>query len=337
MRQILYVSLAGENRISCWSIDNDSGHLKHLKDTEVNDRPAPLAADLDNSLLFVGRRDLPCVTSYRFNSLTGDLIHVDDGPKLQGDPCYISLDKTNRYILSAYYEAGAVSVHSNDKGIFTGEKVWMQTGNGAHCIFTDSDNSHALLPHIAGERGINTILKYNFDEDTGMLNPSEREFVKQPDNRGPRHYTFHPNGEYVFFSNEQDSSVTSYRYHEGDMEELYTISTLPAHYAGVNTCAQIKITPDGKFLYAPNRGHNSLAGFSINSNSGQLKAIGRTLTEAIPRVLDIDGKGQFLYSAGLETGFISAFRISDTGNLQFIERFEVGKEPMWILILPVSE
>jgi 6-phosphogluconolactonase len=213
----------------------------------------------------------------------------------------------------------------------------MQTGNGAHCIFTDSDNSHALLPHIAGERGINTILKYNFDEDTGMLSPSEREFVKQPDNRGPRHYTFHPSGEYVFFSNEQDSSVTSYRYHEGDMEELYTISTLPAHYAGVNTCAQIKITPDGKFLYAPNRGHNSLAGFSINSNSGQLKAIGRTLTEAIPRVLDIDGKGQFLYSAGLETGFISAFRISDTGNLQFIERFEVGKEPMWILILPVSE
>ena len=337
MRQILYVSLAGENRIGCWSIDSDSGRLRHLKDTEVNGRPAPLAADLDNSLLFVGRRDLPCVTSYRFNSLTGDLIHVDDGPKLQGDPCYISLDKTNKYILSAYYEAGAVSVHSNNEGIFTWEKVWIQTGNGAHCIFTDLDNSHALLPHIAGERGINTILKYNFNEDTGMLSPSERESVKQPDNRGPRHYTFHPSGEYVFFSNEQDSSVTSYRYQEGDMEELHTISTLPAHYAGVNTCAQIKITPNGKFLYAPNRGHNSLAVFSINSNTGQLKSIGRTQTEAIPRVLDIDGKGQFLYSAGLETGFISAFRISDTGSLQFIDRFQVGKEPMWILILPVSE
>ncbi len=101
--------------------------------------------------------------------------------------------------------------------------------------------------------------------------------------------------------------------------------------------AQIKITPNGKFIYAPNRGHDSIAGFSVNSNTGQLKSIGRTQTEAIPRVLDIDGTGQFLYSAGLGTGFISVFRISDNGNLEFIDRFQVGKEPMWILVMPVFE
>ncbi len=334
MRQILYVSLAGENRISCWSIDADSGRLNHLKDTEVGDRPAPLAVDLDNSLLFVGRRNLPCVTSYRFNSLTGDLIHVDDGPKLQGDPCYISLDKTNRYVLAAYYEAGAVSVHSNKEGIFTGEKVWEATGNGAHCVFTDADNSYALVPHIAGERGINKILKYSFNQNTGNLDPMDIPSLSQPDNRGPRHYTFHPNGKYVFFSNEQDSSVTAYRYQKGNLDELQTLSTLPAHYGGVNTCAQIKITPDGKYLYAPNRGHNSIAGFSVDSNTGELNLNGRTQTEAMPRVLDIDKNGDFLYSAGLDTGHISAFKINDDGSLGFIDRFEVGEEPMWILILP---
>ena len=337
MRQILYISLAGENRISCWSINSHDGRLVHLADTKVNDRPAPMAADIQNSILYVGRRDFPCVSSYKFNSFSGELVHLSDGPKLEGDPCYISVDKTNNYILSAYYEAGAVSVHSVEKGVFKDKKVWQKTGNGAHCVFTDEDNSYALLPHIAGERGLNKILKYSFNQNTGNLEPMDIPFLSQPDNRGPRHYTFHPNGKYVFFSNEQDSSVTAYGYQKGDLDELQTLSTLPAHYSGVNTCAQIKITPDGRYLYAPNRGHNSIAGFSVDPNTGELNSNGRTQTEAMPRVLDIDRNGDFLYSAGLNTGYISAFKIGDDGSLGFIDRFEVGQEPMWILILPVFE
>ena len=337
LRQILYVSLAGENRISCWSIDSNDGRLVHLTDTKVSDRPAPLAADIQNSILYVGRRDFPCVSSFKFDALTGGLAHLSDGPKLEGDPCYISLDKTNNYILSAYYEAGAVSVHSVREGILGEEKVWEKTGNGAHCVFTDADNSYVLLPHIAGERGINKIFKYSFNQNSGNLDLMDIPSLSQPDNRGPRHYTFHPNGKYVFFSNEQDSSVTAYGYRKGNLDELQTLSTLPAHYSGVNTCAQIKITPDGRYLYAPNRGHNSVAGFSVDSNTGEIKMNGRTTTEAMPRVLDIDKNGDFLYSAGLDTGHISAFKIGDDGSLDFIDRFEVGEEPMWILIVPVFE
>ena len=337
MRQILYVSLAGENRISCWSINSNDGKLEHLADTKVSERPAPLAADIQNSILYVGRRDLPCVSSYKFDSSSGELTHLSDGPTLEGDPCYISLDKTNNYLLSAYYEAGAVSVHSVDNGVFGDEKVWKTTGNGAHCVLTDADNSYALVPHIAGEKGINKILKYSFDQTTGNLDPMDIPSLSQPDNRGPRHYTFHPNGNYVFFSNEQESSVTAYGYQKGNLDELQTLSTLPAHYGGVNTCAQIKITPDGKYIYAPNRGHNSIAGFSVDSNTGELNMNGRTQTEAMPRVLDIDKNGNFLYSAGLDTGYISVFKIKNDGSLEFIDRFEVGEEPMWILILPVTE
>ena len=293
LKQVMYVSLARENRIACWSINSHDGRLAHMSSTQVDDRPAPLAADIQNSVLYVGRRDFPCVSAYKFDTLSGKLTHLSDGPKLEGDPCYISLDKTNSYILSAYYEAGAVSVHSVQQGVFGDEKIWEETGNGAHCVLTDADNSYALLPHIAGERGINKIFKYSFNQDLGNLEPMGIPYLSQPDNRGPRHYTFHPNGKYVFFSNEQDSSVTAYGYSKGNLDELKTLSTLPAHYSGVNTCAQIKITPDGRYLYAPNRGHNSIAGFSVDSSSGEINLNGRTQTESMPRVLDIDENGNF--------------------------------------------
>ena len=108
------------------------------------------------------------------------------------------------------------------------------------------------------------------------------------------------------------------------------------HYGGVNSCAQLRITPDGRDLFAPNRGHNSLAWFSVDPDSGGLTQIGRTPTEAIPRVLDIDSTGKYLYSAGLESGHVSAFKISGDGSLDLIDRYEVGNEPMCILALPVG-
>ena len=104
------------------------------------------------------------------------------------------------------------------------------------------------------------------------------------------------------------------------------------HYGCVNTCAQIRLTPDGNFLYAPNRGHNSVAAFSVNGETGKMKQVGRFPTEAVPRVLDIDKTGKFLYSAGLESGHVSAFHIEPDGSLELISRYEVGKEPMWLLI-----
>ena len=195
-----------------------------------------------------------------------------------------------------------------------------------------------MVPHIAGEHGMNAIRLFRFDDDNGSLLPNRPAEISQPDNRGPRHYVFHPNGKYVYFSNEQECSVTAYSFDctNGLIKELQTESTLPMHYGGVNSCAQLRITPDGKYLYAPNRGHNSLAGFSVDPDSGALTQIGRTPTEAIPRVLDIDSTGKYLYSAGLESGHVSAFKICGDGSLDLIDRYDVGNEPMWILALSVG-
>lgn len=165
MRQILFLSLAREDRVSCWEIDPSDGRLDQLSSAEIAGRPTALAADLERSLLYVGRRDIPQVSSYRIDSSSGTLKHLSDGPVLNADPCYISLDNTGRFLLSAYYNGGGASVHGLIDGRFEGRSDWIPTGTGAHSIMTDAANRYAMLPHIAGEKGINTVRLFRFNEE----------------------------------------------------------------------------------------------------------------------------------------------------------------------------
>ena len=334
MRQILFVSSPGESKVSCWEIDPAQGGLTFMSSSTVEGRPSPMVADIENMRLYIGRRDIPQISTYTYDIKSGALTHYSDGAVLHSDPCYISLDKTKNYIFGAYYSAGGVSVNKVMDGVIDKNIDWIPTGFGAHCVMTDPSNEHVMLPHIAGEQGINTIRSYNFDSEKGKLTPNNPPTYDQKDNRGPRHFIFHPNGKFVYFSNEQECSVTAYEYEEGRIEEIQTESTLPMHYSGVNTCAQIRITSDGKFLYAPNRGHDSIACFSVNKSTGLLKSIGRTSTEPTPRVLDVDMTGKYLYSAGLDSGYVSAFSIGSNGKLNLIDRYKVGNEPMWVLVVP---
>jgi 6-phosphogluconolactonase len=139
----------------------------------------------------------------------------------------------------------------------------------------------------------------------------------------------------VYSSNEQGNSVTVYTYesNKGNLHPIQTVSTLPKGYDGQNSCSQIQITPNGKFLYAPNRGHNSIAGFRVNLNNGHLSPIAQTPTEAVPRAFSIDLQGTFLYAAGLETGKLAAYRIDqESGELEPNNVYDVGKGPMWVLM-----
>src|SRR5207245_9920101 len=114
---------------------------------------------------------------------------------------------------------------------------------------------------------------------------------------GPRHYTFHPTGDRVYFSNEQGCSVTFYRLDRttGALTAEQTISSLPAGFAARNTCSQIHLTPSGRFLYVGNRGHNSIAGFAVDAASGRLTPAGHAATEAVPSAFSLDPDGKFLF------------------------------------------
>jgi 6-phosphogluconolactonase len=198
---------------------------------------------------------------------------------------------------------------------------------------TDPSNKFAFVPHIAGN-GPNAIFQFRFDENTGHLTPNSPFKVEPAEHLGPRHYCFHPTQNILYFSNEQGCSVTGYRLDTsaGTLSALQTITTLPAGYAERNTCSQIQITPSGQFLYAPNRGHNSIACFAVDG-SGRLTALGHVATEAVPSAFSLDPEGHFLFAAGSASNRLAAYRVnSDTGALTPLGTYDVGKRPMWVLM-----
>lgn len=328
------MTLSGEDKISIFSFDPKNGTLEILGSNPVSGRPAPLALDPGQNYLYVGCRDEFGISSFVIDQHTGQLSKIGV-IELDSDPCYLATDRTGRFLLSAYYNAGKVAIHSiNVDGVVDKRPVQSFTTNtGAHSIQTDLSNRFAFVPHIA-DRGPNMILQFKFDEVNGTLTPNQPYTLTAHANAGPRHYCFHPTKNIAYFSNEQGSSVTVYKIDtfSGTLSPFQTVSTLPAGYQGSNTCAQIQIVPTGRFLYAPNRGHNTIAGFSVNDSTGELTPIGHTVTEPIPRAFCLDPSGRFLYAAGLQTGRLKAYSIDEnSGELSPFETHSVGLTPMWVL------
>ena len=112
-----------------------------------------------------------------------------------------------------------------------------------------------------------------------------------------------------------------------------TLSTLPADFDGQNTCAQIHMTPNGQFLYAANRGHDSIACFAVEPSTGGLTSLGQQPSEPIPRTFGIDPQGRYLYAAGQGSDRLAAYRIAPDGTLRPLATYEVGKRPMWVMVL----
>lgn len=336
MPNVMYVALQGDDRIVRFTMDAATGELEPLDELAVPGGPAPMAVDPAQRYLHVARRGECKISSYRIDPRTGDLSLIGDIP-LPTDPCYLSTDRTGRFLLSAYYEGRGVAVHPIGADGSAGDPPVerRETARGAHCFQTDPSNRFAFVPHIAG-RGPNEIWQFRFDEATGRLTPNAtpKAIPEQP--VGPRHFCFHPTRPMVYFSNEQGCSVTAYRFDAsaGTLTAMQTVSTLPAGYTGQNSCAQIRIAPSGKFLYAPNRGHNSIACFTVDATSGLLTPNGHAASEPVPRAFNLDPAGNFLYAAGLESGRLAAYRIdANTGALHPLKLYPLGRRPMWVLLL----
>jgi 6-phosphogluconolactonase len=203
---------------------------------------------------------------------------------------------------------------------------------------TDPTNTYAFVPHIAGN-GPNAIYQFRFDENTGHITPNSPAILELKAFLGPRHFCFHPSLDVLYFSNEQGCSVTAYRLDTaaGRLSAFQTITTLPEGYTERNTCSQIQVSASGRFLYAPNRGHNSIACFSVDTATGQLTATGIVPSEPIPNALCLDPQDKFLYSAGQESGRMATFSVNpDSGELTLLETSPLGNRPSWVSITELS-
>ena len=330
-----YISISGENKISLFKMNTDTGKLLFQKDIELSGGPGPLALDHEEKFIYAGIRSNREIASFRIDHNTGDLSLIGT-MSLEADPCYIITDRKGNFLLSAYYGAGKVAVHPiGEDGVVSSPPIdWISTAEHAHCIQTDASNKFAFVPHTVEP---NCIFQFKFDENTGKLTSNDIPKVVPEEEVGPRHFCFHPSKNIVYTSNEQGSSATAYNFDTsaGTLSPFQTVSTLPSDYDEENTCAQIHITPSGKFLYVSNRGHDSIAGFSID-DTGQLSSLGQQSTEPTPRAFNIDPTGNFLYAGGEGSGKIASYRIIPlTGELEPLEIYAVGKNPMWVLFVNV--
>jgi 6-phosphogluconolactonase len=170
----------------------------------------------------------------------------------------------------------------------------IETERTAHCVTIEPAERNVFVPHVAP----NAVYQFRFDSRSGRLT----EFGRAPggeEGAGPRHLAMHPTNRFAFTSDEQGSSITLYSHDpESGLKPLKTLSTLPDGFEDRNTTAEVKVHPSGKFAWVSNRGHDSLAGFRFDADSGALTALGQTPTEKTPRSFDIEPQGRFLFSAG---------------------------------------
>jgi 6-phosphogluconolactonase len=316
-------------------MDAGTGKLTPKGEVPVPGGPSPLTISPDRKVLYVGHRNVPEISSFRIDPDTGGLTH-SGAVSPEAAPTFLSTDRKGRFLLSSYYQGAHAAVHPlGDDGAVGGPPIeWLETATGAHSMQTDPSNKFAFVPHIDNRGGPNAIFQFRFDPNSGHLTPNSPPRVGQPTGTGPRHFCFHPSKDILYFSNEQGSSVAGYNLDpaNGTLGAFQTISTLPEGYSERNTCSQIQISPSGKFLYAPNRGHNSIAGFSVDA-SGRLTALGQVSTEDRPSAFSLDPQGNFLFAAGSETNRLASYRVNgDTGELTPLETYPVGKRPMWVLI-----
>ncbi len=328
MRDIV-VSLQGESCIARFTFDRKSGTLGRPQLIEVTGGPAPLVLKRDGRVLYAGLRTHPGLAAFTVKEGTLEQI---DSVRLESDPCFISLDRTEKYLFCTYYDAGMVTTHrlNTDGTIQTDPIQTVKTYPNAHSIWLDRSNSFAFVPHT----GPNKIAQFVFDADSGILSPNTSFGAAVPTGVEPRHMAMDPAGEYFYCSNERDNSVTTYQFdtRTGTLAPLETVSTLPAGYLQANSCAQIRISPDGHFLYVSNRGHDSIACFKIDGATGLPEMVGHTPTEKTPRAIFLDGLGQYLITAGFATGNLAVYRVdSRSGQLSPNGTFFAGRSPMWVL------
>ena len=329
----LYLANRHDDTVARYDLDEASGDLTLRQTIELEGQPAPMCLSPDQGVLYVAQRKAEKVSAFAISPKDGalKLLAETDLPGA-GGACYVSTDRSGKFLLSAYYSGGKVAVHrlKADGSVVAGPLQTITTEKNAHCILTDFDNRLALVPHT----GPNAVYQFRFDAKTGKLSASKPAKYVPEKKLSPRHVAFHSNEKFVYVVNEGSSSVTACRLKNDAIHPIHTLSTLPKGFAERNTCADVEVHPSGKFLYCSNRGHDSIAMFAIDQKTGRLTALGQASTEEMPRSFNVDPTGKYLVAAGLRANKITVYRIDQSkGKLKPLKTYEVGKGPTWVQIL----
>lgn len=337
--------------IQAYEFNTEDGSLKPLSRTAGALNPFFLALSPDKKYLYAthaqqfGGKSSEQVASYEIVGRAGDLKLLNRQSAEGTAACYLDVDQKGKAALVANYGSGSVAALPIKADGSLGEPASFIKHAGssvnpqrqkephAHCIVISPDNKFAY----AADLGTDQILCYKLDPETAKLTPNNPPFARSPAGAGPRHLTFHPNGKRVYVINELLNSVTAFDYNPdtGTLTEKQTISTLPDDFKGTSYCADVKITPDGQYLYGTNRGHDSIAAYKIGSDGRlALVAIEPSLGKG-PQNLAITPDGKWLLCANMPGNNLAVFRIDQaTGRLKSAGKPIQQTGPSCIMLIP---
>lgn len=335
--------LAAETRSPTWLTIHPSGQYLYAVN-EVSD--------------FDGKNG--SVSAFFIHKASGDLRLLNVVSSYGAGPAHMSLDASGKYAFVANYFGGSIAVlpilpngalggatcvrqdrgsvgslHATDapSGSFA---ISGHDAPHAHMIHPDPQNRFVLQTDLGQDR----IYIYRFDGNTGKLRPANTPFVSLPSGDGPRHFVFHPRGRWMYSIQEEASTVVFFLYDpsSGALNAQQTVSTLPSGFTGTNFCSEIVVSRDGRFLYAANRLHNSIAVFAIGLD-GRLSRVGEAPSEGdYPSCFNLDPSGNFLYVSNQRSDQITSFRIDKrTGMLAFTGRYDPLGSPMCIDFLAQAQ
>ncbi len=304
--------------IYVYTLDAETGQLVYQSTATGIVNPSFVTISPQGNFLYaVNEAAEGAVSAFAVDGATGDLTFINQQSSLGYAPCYVSAAADGRFVLAANYVTGNVCVlpvltdgrlsSASDNQQYQGHGPDpRQDGPHAHCIVPDKDGRHFL----AADLGTDQIMVYGLDATQGKLFPAASP-VQLPPGSGPRHLCFHPDGRFIYVLAELSFQVFVFAYDatSGALHPQQTISTLPPGYTTANTGAHVAVSPDGRFLYASNRGHDSIAIYAIAPETGLLTPVGHEPTQGrTPRHFAMSKDGRFLLVANQDSDTVVVFR-----------------------------
>ena len=347
--------------IHIFELDPATGALKPYAVSASGLNPSSLAPDASWTHLYAANETATfegeaagSVSAYSVDRESGRLVLINTVSSQGAGPCYVSMHPSGKHVMVANYHGGTFAVLPvlSGGGLGKASDVKRLTGPvGSTKATTAPQGSFAISGHdrthghmiqadpsgrfvISADLGSDHIFVWRYDEAHGTLTANAPSGVSLPPGDGPRHFAFHPNGRWMYSLQEEGSTLVAFDYDasKGTLLAKQTLSSLPPGFAGSNFTSEVMVSADGRFVYAANRLHDSIAWFAI-SPAGTLKFAGEAWTRGdYPRSFNFDPTGNFLFSCNQRADAIASFQVNkQTGELSFTGRYTPVGTPSCIV------
>jgi 6-phosphogluconolactonase len=314
--------------INVYRVDALTGHWAHLQLVSGLANPSYLAFDRGKQFLYAVHGDLSDISAFSIEPASGKLTFINSAGTFGNNPVHLAVDPTNRYIIVAnHISSSVVLLARNPDGSVGGlaDKITLTGQIGPHRTEQPFAKPHQVEFDPSGgfvivpDKGLDQVFTLRIETSAGKLAQVDAGTPRAREGSGPRHVAFHPASPFAYVVGELDSTVTAHHFDAttGRLTPFQIVSTLPDTFVRNSRAAEVAVSPNGRFLYASNRGHDSIAAFSINQNDGRLTPAGWTDTRGkTPRFFALEPAGHSLFAANEESDSIVPFKVDDhTGSL----------------------